>query len=120
MFTELVVNAALELHGTMVPERGENENGDDEGSLARPDLIVEDEKQQTETLAALDTMRKNRHFCDVVLNVSISFCVFLHRALTRYILFVITYLHVIIDSTVVNLCTHSFRNVFDVLKRIHS
>ncbi|KAF4522492.1 hypothetical protein B566_EDAN002577 [Ephemera danica] len=73
---ELVVNAALELHGTMVPERGngggENENGDDEGSLARPDLVVEDEKQQSETLAALDTMRKNRHFCDVVLNVGSS------------------------------------------------
>lgn len=74
MFLELAVNA-LELQGAMVQEmqRTTAENGteDDDGSPTRHDLVVEDEKQQSETLASLDTMRKNRHFCDVVLNVSL-------------------------------------------------
>lgn len=75
--SELAVNA-LELQGTMVqeplaPESAvENGDGEGDGSPTRHDLVVEDEKQQCDTLAALDTMRKNRHFCDVVLNVSHS------------------------------------------------
>jgi hypothetical protein len=74
---ELAVNA-LELQGTMVqelelvPTDALQTDDDDGGVPAQQDLVVEDEQQQTETLAALDTMRKNRHFCDVVLNVSTS------------------------------------------------
>jgi hypothetical protein len=70
---ELAVNA-LELQGTMVQEMElpteALQTDDDDGVPSQHDLVVEDEQQQTDTLAALDTMRKNRHFCDVVLNVS--------------------------------------------------
>ncbi|XP_059476948.1 influenza virus NS1A-binding protein homolog A-like isoform X2 [Neocloeon triangulifer] len=73
---ELAVNA-LELQGTMVQEMELPADillqaDDDDGLPSQHDLVVEDEQQQTETLAALDTMRKNRHFCDVVLNVGSS------------------------------------------------
>lgn len=72
---ELAVNA-LELQGTMVQEMELPsevlQTDDDDGVPSQHDLVVEDEQQQTDTLAALDTMRKNRHFCDVVLNVSIT------------------------------------------------
>jgi len=70
---ELAVNA-LELQGTMVQEMElptDVLQTDEDGLPSQHDLVVEDEQQQTDTLAALDTMRKNRHFCDVVLNVSI-------------------------------------------------
>jgi hypothetical protein len=34
------------------------------------DLVFEDEQHNTHTLQALNMMRKNRHFCDIVLHVS--------------------------------------------------
>jgi hypothetical protein len=33
-------------------------------------LVFEDEQHNTQTLQALNMMRKNRHFCDVILHVS--------------------------------------------------
>jgi hypothetical protein len=33
-------------------------------------LVFEDEQHNTHTLQALNMMRKNRHFCDVILHVS--------------------------------------------------
>ncbi|CAB3383101.1 Hypothetical predicted protein [Cloeon dipterum] len=71
---QLAVNA-LELQGTMVQELelpSEIMQTSDDGTPSQQDLIVDDEQQQTDTLSALDTMRKNRHFCDVVLNVGSS------------------------------------------------
>lgn len=42
----------------------------DEGDeTPEPDLVFEDEQLPLATLCSLNMMRKNRHFCDVVLHV---------------------------------------------------
>jgi hypothetical protein len=35
-------------------------------------LVFEDEEHNTHTLQSLNKMRKNRHFCDVILHVGIT------------------------------------------------
>lgn len=42
---------------------------DEEEEVIDLHLLFTDEKHQANTLAALNKMRKNRHFCDVILHV---------------------------------------------------